>query len=513
MNGKKVNIKSSFSLPVKNKKTIMLFVFFVFFLQVAGVEGTIKVSTTRDAMISEMQHLPHNYSVTGIGGAMRYYSEKELANMPITFFLRGENEEMRIKLAQEIFEEALTGSAENGSLLNKDGDLLGWHMMWLIGFGNIHEFCAREDEKVRQEERSRESIKVEREKLKQNIELVKLKQEEKKIKELEAQNFVKKAEVGEKIFKKLSLWVILILSISAVIFGFFFPLFKFLVPKARVKTIKFTNSKSLFIVGARKIGPLSRGFYNEREGKILAREMRWVKDWARNEEQEYQHIILFGEAGVGKSLFAQRIARDSGAFYYYTSGGFLRQLQKKGGGEATKELLAILGRAEKKAKAIVIIDEADSVAFEDLKQIQSFIDKGKSKNLIIILITNHIEKFPKATLSRFIKIKIDLPNEETLEKIVNYYLKKEITTKKMVNKITKAGKRAIIEYAKNIGATGRNLETAINQAGYWAIKERKRKLTKDLVLQKLALSFVEESPHNISPKPTEHAQQTSFRGN
>lgn len=144
----------------------------------------------------------------------------------------------------------------------------------------------------------------------------------------------------------------------------------------------------------------------------------------------FQNVILYGPGGTGKTMIAEKIAKEAGMNYIMMSGGELGQFIKRG--EHVAELNRLMNAAEKSSNpTIIFIDEAEGLCKnradldqERLELQNTLLNRTgtPSKKIMIILATNRLQDIDKAILNRMAhKIKIDLPGLEERVQIIDMY--------------------------------------------------------------------------------------------
>lgn len=143
-------------------------------------------------------------------------------------------------------------------------------------------------------------------------------------------------------------------------------------------------------------------------------------------------FILYGEAGLGKTMFAKAIAKQCDIPFVSISGAFFKQSRLGGGKKAARDLFDILRKA---APVVLFIDEIDNIgqrsqtaaSYDDeiITQLLTEIDGINSNNnknpIMIIGATNHINKLDSALIrpGRFDRIlKVEMPSLDDLRTII-----------------------------------------------------------------------------------------------
>ncbi len=199
-------------------------------------------------------------------------------------------------------------------------------------------------------------------------------------------------------------------------------------------------------------------------------------------------ILLYGPPGTGKTLLAKAVASATKSTFIEIVGS---ELVQKFIGEGAKLIKEIFQLAREKAPAIVFIDEIDALAAKRIElgtsgerevqrtfmQLLAELDGFKSlDNVKIIGCTNRKDILDPALIrpGRFDRlIEVSLPNGEGLKKIFEIHtrtmsLDKAITFDKLVKKME--------------NFSGAEVKAACTEAGYFAIREKREKITlKDML--------------------------------
>ena len=146
-------------------------------------------------------------------------------------------------------------------------------------------------------------------------------------------------------------------------------------------------------------------------------------------------IILYGEPGTGKTMFAKAIAKKmNGIFISCDPTCF----ENKYYGESSKIIKSLFSLANKINPCIIFIDEIDGILGSRNDLDQSFVNEtktiflsemdgiiSKSPNVLCIGATNRLYSIDKAVKRRMrLHIEVPLPDQNSREKILNLHLSK-----------------------------------------------------------------------------------------
>jgi AAA+ superfamily predicted ATPase len=172
----------------------------------------------------------------------------------------------------------------------------------------------------------------------------------------------------------------------------------------------------------------------------------------QGKNRHYANLLLSGESGTGKTLFAQQLAyRTNMDFLPVTAASLLQE--GLAGLKHFDELIAIANNSS--YGAIIFIDEADGLLtnrtiidpnsdhYKILEHILSVID-GRSNKFMIIAATNHEDLLDVAMNRRFQDhVVMPLPDAKTREKLFHLYAKNVLFDEKETNK-------EFVDAAKNV---------------------------------------------------------------
>lgn len=151
-------------------------------------------------------------------------------------------------------------------------------------------------------------------------------------------------------------------------------------------------------------------------------------------------MLLYGCPGTGKTMLAQAIASEVDAVFYSID---CSKIVDKYVGETEKAITRLFDQAAKEKRAIVFIDEIDSILAEPTDNSQNFeqsalnqwlklmdgFDKSKVQNLIVIGATNYPDKIAPSALRHKrlgAHYRVDLPNYKLRKIFIKKRIDKEL---------------------------------------------------------------------------------------
>lgn len=184
-------------------------------------------------------------------------------------------------------------------------------------------------------------------------------------------------------------------------------------------------------------------------------------------------VLLVGPPGVGKTLIAKALAKESGVPFFYQSGASFVQIYAGMGAKRVRELFKV---ARRMSPSIIFIDEIDAVGKarggnrsdereSTLNELLTQLDGMHDNSTVIVLgATNHIEMLDSALLrsGRFDrKIEINLPNLSERIKILELHFR---------DKKHHLDLEAVARSC--VGFSGAALATLANEAALYAHKKK-----------------------------------------
>lgn len=146
---------------------------------------------------------------------------------------------------------------------------------------------------------------------------------------------------------------------------------------------------------------------------------------------KYTNILLEGAPGTGKTMFARRLAQESGMDFVEVTGSSFFQATVA---ESIKVIDELFGWANKYRRLVIFIDEADGL-FQDRTKLKGDSDQYKiichllnylgdrSDRFMLILATNHVSAFDSAMERRIDElITMPLPDQKMRYKVLELYI-------------------------------------------------------------------------------------------
>eukprot|EP00161_Ancyromonas_sigmoides_P017551 TRINITY_DN479_c0_g5_i1.p1 TRINITY_DN479_c0_g5~~TRINITY_DN479_c0_g5_i1.p1 ORF type:complete len:405 (-),score=198.35 TRINITY_DN479_c0_g5_i1:125-1339(-) len=215
-------------------------------------------------------------------------------------------------------------------------------------------------------------------------------------------------------------------------------------------------------------------------------------------------VLLYGPPGTGKTLLARAVAHHTECTFIRVSGS---ELVQKYIGEGSRMVRELFIMAREHAPSIIFMDEIDSIGssrtegskggdsevqrtmLELLNQLDGF---ESSQNIKVLMATNRIDILDSALLrpgriDR--KIEFPNPNERARLDILKIHSRKMnlvrgIDLKKVADKMA--------------GASGAESQACINEAGMFALRERRVYVTEEDLLMAVAKVMSKDAEKNTS---------------
>ncbi len=220
------------------------------------------------------------------------------------------------------------------------------------------------------------------------------------------------------------------------------------------------------------------------------KELEEVVDFLRN-PQKYRKIgartpkgvLLFGPAGVGKTLLARAVAGEAGVPFFSMAGSEFMEMLVGVGASRVRDLFAT---AKAQAPAIIFIDEIDAIGRQrgrgfigghdereqTLNQILVEMDGfTPNDNVVVIAATNRGDLLDPALLrpGRFDRrVMLDMPDKEGRASILKIHAR----GKKFAKGIDWNGVAD-----RTVGFSGADLENMLNEAAILAARENRSEIT------------------------------------
>ena len=185
-------------------------------------------------------------------------------------------------------------------------------------------------------------------------------------------------------------------------------------------------------------------------------------------------IMLGGDPGIGKTLMAQSIIKESGRKAFVIR-------KDRADGDFVDHIREVFEQAEKAAPSIVLLDDLDKFANEDeyhpngeeYVTVQACIDGIKGKDVFVVATCNERNRLPHSLVrsGRFDKtFSMTFPRNDDAKKIIAFYLKgKAVADDVDVDEI--------VRYSE--GRSCADLEAVVNEAGILAGYGNKTSITQE----------------------------------
>ncbi len=226
------------------------------------------------------------------------------------------------------------------------------------------------------------------------------------------------------------------------------------------------------------------------------KELKEVVDFLKNPEKYFQigakiprGVLLVGPPGTGKTLLARAVANEAGVPFFSIAGSEFIELFV---GVGASRVRSLFSQAKKAGKAIIFIDELDSIGKsrgmglrgggleereQTLNQILTEMDGFERRSEVIVMgATNKPEALDKALLrpGRFDRrIVLDPPDIKDREKILEIHARGKPLAENV-------DLREIAE--RTPGFSGADLENLVNEAAILAARKDEKKIRQEHLL-------------------------------
>lgn len=228
----------------------------------------------------------------------------------------------------------------------------------------------------------------------------------------------------------------------------------------------------------------------------LSENLHYIMNMTKNIKKnggQFEHVLLHGEPGTGKTLFAQLLAEHCGMSYALVPAANVSQFLTKG--TAVEELNELFTWAASNSNGtILFFDEAETflgkrstLSNEAQNALAAFLVKTgtPSDKIMVICATNRPEIMDDAVLSRLgFRVDFPLPDLKAREAQLAMHVKKIFTTQKG----TKVSYRLLQdpEYLTYIaeqleGCSGRTIQKVVNRLRQTALSEDVTEVSKGIV--------------------------------
>lgn len=265
------------------------------------------------------------------------------------------------------------------------------------------------------------------------------------------------------------------------------------------QALDFTQAKArLFGAGGKK--DKEETSFDDVGGLVQAKqELKEIVDFLQNPEKYFKigaqiprGVLLVGPPGTGKTLLARAVANEAEVPFFSISGSEFIELFVGVGASRARSLFS---QAKKAGKAIIFIDELDSIGKsrgrglsgggleereQTLNQILTEMDGfDRSSEVIVMGATNKPEALDPALLrpGRFDRrIVLDPPDIRDREKVLEIHAQGKPLAKDV-------DLREIAE--RTPGFSGADLESLVNEAAISAARENKREVTQSNLIDSI----------------------------
>lgn len=238
--------------------------------------------------------------------------------------------------------------------------------------------------------------------------------------------------------------------------------------------------------------------------EAIKKELAQISDVLANKEayerlgvSSPRGLLLHGDPGVGKTLMASAVIKASGRKAFTCR-------KNSPNGDFVKKIKKTFKDAAEAAPSIVLLDDMDKFAngddrhpdAEEYVTVQSCIDEIKGKEVFVLATAHSLRALPRSLkrAGRFDRvIEANNPHGEDAVKIIEHYIK----GKKFVGDMDAVTVARIMD-----GRSCAELETVINEAGFYAGFERSEEITMD--------HFMRACLHTIHDVPNEVLCESSF---
>lgn len=215
-------------------------------------------------------------------------------------------------------------------------------------------------------------------------------------------------------------------------------------------------------------------------------------------------LLLYGEPGVGKTLFANSFIDECGRKPFICR-------KSLPDGEFIKFIKETFDKAKSNTPSIILLDDFDKFANEDKDHrnaeeyvtIQSCIDEIKDYDVFVIATANDLSLVPNSLLraGRFdTTIEVKNPKGDDAEKIIKHYLS-------LKNSVADMDYRQLARILN--GRSCAELETIVNQAGIYAGFENKEKIDFDDIVR-ASIRIVYDAPETIKNGSNEDNELVAY---
>lgn len=232
---------------------------------------------------------------------------------------------------------------------------------------------------------------------------------------------------------------------------------------------------------------------------VLSKDLNYIMKMTKNIKKNgghFEHVLLYGEPGTGKTLFAQLLAEDCGMDYAFVPAANVSKfLTKNTTSAAAHELDELFAWAAGRSNGtILFFDEAETfladrstLSIEAQNALAAFLAKTgtPSNKIMIICATNRPEIMDSAVLSRLgYQVEFPLPDLKAREAQLKMHIKKIFTKQegKQISYKVLQDPALLNRFAQELeGCSGRSIQKAVNRLRQTALAEDVSEITPEIM--------------------------------
>jgi AAA+ superfamily predicted ATPase len=234
-------------------------------------------------------------------------------------------------------------------------------------------------------------------------------------------------------------------------------------------------------------------------GDQLKQKLNYIMKMTKNIKKnggQFENVLLYGEPGTGKTLFAQLLAEHCGMEYALIPAANVSQFFAEGAtSTAAQELNELFAWAAGNSKGtILFFDEAETFLAQDATlpvkardALSAFKAKTGTPNdkIMIICATNNPQVMDTAVLSRLgFKVEFPLPDLKAREAQLAMHVKKIFATQKgkQIGYALLQNPESLAKIAQQLeGCSGRSIQKAVNRFRQAALAEDVSDISEEII--------------------------------